>query len=420
MTTTKHDEAVDSHLAAQRALLSDLASDPSASHSYKSLAGRLLCQGYWPELQLDAAYAALIAHFTGIGSRKIEPHLLSSGAPLMEYAGQLRGGRIPCPQKGADLGIAWAILGQLQQNEELCLAALKVANWQLHMLDHRGFPLAGLWTEGSRFSIPELLASNEMLFSIAHQMTRHATFERAAAFQKRHLRGWEKPAFPQLLHGLMPQERKTFRYELSTIAEESVVGIVKFSGHDTTAAFTLSGWNSGMGLYQKNEVGIINFGPQTGGLHDLSSFGIERVCSSHFQEAVWEREPDGALLKGWTKVFSFPLWVEATAACLAGQVKIKLSFEGEKPRHGLNFVFYVRGARAVVDGKEELHVATLDRYIGPATPIVFHGEKETLLLEPYQDGEMEVIPLAGGTHFWGADFLVAFSIGKSVIKFSIG
>lgn len=409
---TTHEHDLEVYLETQRAALLT----PSVVQ-----ARALLLKRFWPEHQLSSAYHSLLGTVVGLQPLpSINPLILPNGAPLIEEKGYLDSGKIPSLALAAETALVWVILGHLQNRDDLCLASLKVANWFLHLLDHRGLPLTTLWAEAAGFSTLKLVALFEALFSIAYEMTNLSFFEQAFLLQKRYLNEKERPSFIAHLMALLPANKKVYPYELIKISEEATLGMIKFSKKDTTVAFVLTGWNSGMGRIQKKEIGIVNFGPQVGPLDDLSRFGIARKCLKNFQDLVWEKEPDGVLIKGWTRIYALPYSFEATLAYLAGNLKIKLFLDEIAPKRGLNFVFYIQAKEALIQGKKQLYPGTLERYKGSPFPVVFSKEGETLLLEPHQEqGVMEVIPLGGGDEFWGANFLVSFSMEQGVTKFSI-
>jgi hypothetical protein len=61
----------------------------------------------------------------------------------------------------------------------------------------------------------------------------------------------------------------------------------------------------------------------------------------------------------------------------------------------------------------------LHRCQGKSLPVEIKGENETIFIEPDSTDEMQVIPLAGGSHFFGAQFLIAYSCGQEALGFQI-
>lgn len=410
-------------LVQQRNLLQRLA----AGSSSKQQAGQLLSRPLWDTFQLDAAYGLLNALLAGLEPKNISPRQMPNGAAFVEWAGNAPEGLVPDLRLSAELALVWGTLGVLQQDRSLIEAFLKLANWQLHTLDHRGLPYHFLWSRASDLSIPELLAFNERLFSLAHRICGSDVFSRASQMQTKALKSWEVPQYPYTLAKIAEGKVRTQeRYPLSPFAEEATLGLAKFHDRSCSACFALSGFNSGMGAFQKTEVGIVNFGPQIERLDDLSRFGIARSCSlkeKGFSDLIWEKQPQGVLLKGWTKAHALDLWMEATMAYLDGKLKIKIQFDERKPRDDLWWVFHVQAQKASISGGPAIDAYTLDRYEGPARAVVFSGEQESLSIEPHaqmpQGGRMKVVPLAGGNYFWGAEFLLAYKFPGGILKFSV-
>ena len=74
------------------------------------------------------------------------------------------------------------------------------------------------------------------------------------------------------------------------------------------------------------------------------------------------------------------------------------------------FSFFVKALRCRVASQQEfLYPRTLERYEGEVQTVAFEGQDHVLELRSLScKGTMQVIPLAGGNNFWGADFLVAY------------
>ena len=361
-------------------------------------------QKLWDSFQLGSAYLALNAFSHGFSPPKVEPMQMANGAALTDWEGHLPEGLFPEIGRVSELGLLWAILGQLYDRVDLKMAARKVAHWQKNLLDHRGFPFAGIWTRGD-FSLPHLLGCNTLLFGLDPSL---AKFQQ---LQNDYAKGWDLPSY---LLQLAQFELGKEASPLAPLTEEITVGMLRLESHNWSTIFALTGFNSGMGALHKNEVALVNFGPQVGPLDDLDRFGISRPSASSLKDISWEKGLHGGHLQGWTKIHGNNRWIELKAAIAGPQ--ITLSLRQQEPADKLKFVFYIRAHKAQV-GAVEVHRGSLDRYVGRAMPVKFWGEKENLCIEPCQEGQMEVIPLSGGDFFWNSDFLLAFAV-DSKVKFT--
>jgi hypothetical protein len=91
----------------------------------------------------------------------------------------------------------------------------------------------------------------------------------------------------------------------------------------------------------------------------------------------------------------------------AQKLTLSCLLQEDRPKENLAMVFYVRCDQLVIGGKTTLQAGALERYQGKAVPLELRSGNEKIFIEP-SDQEMQIIPLAGGEHFWGAHFLIAF------------
>lgn len=408
------------HVQAQRHTLLRALSEGG---SLKTEIAKSLSFKYWSSFQLGEALQALNSHLVGFSYPRLNPKQLPNGSALLEWGGHDRSFHLPDLTGCAELGSLWAILGILQENTDLCTAALKLANWQLNLLDSHGFPHLGLWSIGNGFSAPCLLGYQELLFTLCYQMTGEAYFGQAAELQKKYLKGKEEE-LPEKLYALIsPKLPYKCRYQMNPFTEEVTLGIAKWADCEMSSICALSGYNSGMGSFHKKKGALLNFGPHVGSLDDLSGFGIERICSmteKTFSDLTWEKGRSGFLLKGWTKIFALPLWILSSLTLVNKQLKIEIELQEDKPFESLFFVFYLKGQKVVINNRIDIQAYSLSRYQGENFPLTLFDEGEKIYIEPEQPGKMRLIPLAGGDFFWGSHFLLAFEINFPTRAYSWG
>jgi hypothetical protein len=82
----------------------------------------------------------------------------------------------------------------------------------------------------------------------------------------------------------------------------------------------------------------------------------------------------------------------------------------------------VKAEECLVDPGFSIRPLSLDRYSGSAAVVSFHTEGDCVVFENLGGGAvMEIIPLAGGDNFWGADYLLAYplSSGERTLRWKI-
>jgi hypothetical protein len=318
---------------------------------------------------------------------KAWPNLqLRNGAILSDPYNLKRGLAVPSSQ----LAIDW-----FQDKPE---AAAQAAHFQMLTLDHLGLPMLGLWVQGKTFSYAQLLRQNATLFDLAFQATGEARFFEAAAVHKE-LCG--EVDIPQIV----PNQT----IKIAHLAEEMGVGMIRFIRRDFSAAFALSGYNSGMGSFHKNHVGVVNFGPHRGPLDSLEGFGIDRRChykDGGFQDCQWDREVFGGIIRGWTQDFSTHSYFEASLM-LSGEALIGRFFADENhPK--FQFIFYIRAEEVRVRA-QVIKKNSLQKYEGEPAKMVFNGGGDSFQIRVEGVNCVQVIPVGGNDCFFGADFLLVLS-----------
>lgn len=146
--------------------------------------------------------------------------------------------------------------------------------------------------------------------------------------------------------------------------------------------WTLEGSRAGMGAIQMGDLKVLAFGPHASPLSNARLFGIceggKEWCCAAAQKEVWfqvEPQEGGFSLHALGVVFDKPI----------------------------AFVFYVKALQCQI-GERVFKPKSLHRFLGEASSVQFDGA----ILAADRPLKMELIPLAGGNHYWGADFLLAF------------
>lgn len=307
------------------------------------------------------------------------------------------------------------ILGVRLKNETLQRAGLKIAIWQVHLLDHTGSPHASIWSSARTFRPSTLSLWNHTLFTIAYRLTKETGFQKLSEIAQNQF--WDPSAFPIKLLVLVPSNLpQALSNPYRPFAEEMTVGLMKFPHPDFSFAATLSGSNSGLFSFHKKQVALVNAGPQVGSFDDSSQFGITRTFSKirPFQEITWEKSAYHCQLKGWTQLSAIPVWLHMDARIQAGQLSMELSIQEKTLQDPVHFVLFLKCDKLVLGGKHHLETGTLERYDGRSLTLELQSGQEKMVIHPDLASTMQVIPLAGGDHFWGAQFLVALSINQNL------
>ncbi len=414
----KQTEEIDHYLFLLQDLVWKILQDADEAASLKKRFGQLFKQGYPEGLQLPKAYLALISHLLHLNPLPIQPQQFPNGTALLDTQGWCESREIPEPIELAQLGVLWMILGVRLKSEVLQRAGLKIAIWQIHLLDGAGSPHLSLWSRASSFRSSTLALWNHALFTLAYRLTGETGFHRLSEIAREE--AWDPHAFQVQLLVLVPSTlAPSILNVFHPFAEEITVGIMKFASAEMSFIAHLSGWNSGLFSFHKKGVAIVNAGPQVGEGDDLSRFGICRtwgIKHRPFQEITWEKTAYHCRLKGWTQLQALPLWLQLDARVQAGQLFLEAALQEKAVAEPLSMAFFLKCDKLLLGGKQLLEAGSLEGYEGRALTLELQGPSDKIAIHPDPSLKMKVTPLAGGEHFWGAHFLVSFPFDTSVFK----
>jgi hypothetical protein len=312
---------------------------------------------------------------------------LSSGALPLFRKGFFPWRALPYPKEHAELGTRLVQLGE----EKLQTIARQMAHFQEATFDHNHKPLYSLFQQ-ERGASPSALEEANRAFFAALDLT-------------------HSPTYHFVDHTLCMVSRRS---ETATLL---CVG---------------SGCKSGMGAFLSHDAGIVNFGPQLLPLDNCAGFGLAGLAQKAEVQSQEERfslsylcrlaapSPRHTPFAGLCDSGYCGLWIESEIEGGLNGISIKSHFEGLSPLNKIVFSFFGKGEGCCVAGSHILKPRSLDRYLGPAQPLAFSGRVGKVHIEATEGvGGMEIIPLAADNSFWGADFLVAFTLSAPTLAFRI-
>ena len=314
-------------------------------------------------------------------------------------------------QEGAEYASLMGVLGLFFDDINLQNKTLEHAEWLATLLDHRDFPFYSLWSSGGKCDLTSILAFNHVLFTLCECLTKDAKWQRLADAQLRYLErtivqnSIDLPLLPPLLYSLVIERGSV----LSFCTDSSVKPPPLFlCGQSENSSFvcSLSGRNSGMGAFHKDSVKVVNFGPWAAPLGEFSGFGIKRGMSEFCESSA-------SSLQGWTRMqpsAHFPdTWSRVDVKNEEGKLNLSIAPTPVADAGTLSFAFLVQSEQAQI-GNHRFLPATMRHYVGESSLITFYSGKEKIEISTCERREVELIPLAGGGHFWGANFLLAFTL----------
>lgn len=348
-------------------------------------------------LPLQRGYLALAWFlFTGGKTEMFDFKQLEKGSVLS---------RKPSPSllENAELGLLACYLGKEWREEELMGKGVKICEFFKLLTSHDGTLFPGLW-------IPEEGYQKVLLQTIDLLIHPDAQIEIPFLRLMKEAFGGDLYPSPKCQRLLMDRS----------------LGFLKYEWNDFSLVSSLAGNKTGLASMQKKGISIVSMGPHFIPLADSDSYGIFRPSNGSqegFKDLSIECVEGKGKIEGWTRMISADeggisqswLYAQLVAKEAVLNLTIRKSHETEKE---LYFVFFVAADLAQLNEGAHFFPKALSRFEGATQKVLFEKEGDFLEIIPDFKGEMKLIPLAGGTHFWSANFLVAFSIPKKLAAYS--
>lgn len=336
---------------------------------------------------------------------------------------------VPFLAENAELGLIHAMVALLTQHSHYAESAVAIAEWQQKLLDADNTPTNLYLREGTSSSTT-LLALHYLLYRAVAQLRQ---CPRSAAISQRLLQQLHQvplasPLPPYLLavEAFLARQHPMPRIEeaeLPEVVSDTEAFIAGFRTKEKSIFCSLTGSRTGLGCMRKGDASIVSFGPQGLPLGDCRQFGIESPLGSKRGALKMQ----GASFKLFNTV-RLPLDLPSNEhpatygvapaphhyADLQQEYTDDLFQIWFQPysfdhKQELAFSFFAKASNCLLCNGTLIKRRSLDRYEGRSIPLTLQGSQGTLTLLPGDnEGSMQIIPLAGGEVFWGADYLISF------------
>lgn len=387
----------------------------------------------WKEFQLLNAFQTLSCHLLNEPCGIPSPMLYENGMAPLFSSSIWPWAATPQQTFNAELGVLWSILGSICQNDKLSSAACRLSQWHLNTLNHYFHPFSGLLIPEDDFSLPQLLTVNYLLFHATACFEQNAQMEYVAQRQLEHLENALVNSETRIHPLYILLEEKIARLaeipsvvkmELPSAIEDKQISLVGIRSPQHSVVCVAAGGNTGLGSFYFHDTQIVSWGPHHYPLDDCSGFGVLTSISSenkiqvlenlNFRQHAKVRLTDKPFLNDSQVIFRMgkmsEIWIDVEQIFHNQKLDINTSWSSLEALKDVSFTFFVKAKFCIVNGVTLLP-KTLDRYTGKVGPVILEGDLGNLeIICDKNSGSLQVIPLAGQDNFWGADFLLAYSL----------
>jgi hypothetical protein len=295
----------------------------------------------------------------------------------------------------------------------------------MKFVEHGGAFPEGLWTQEKEYAQASLSTAYDLLLSLTSQVrgadesVQEVSERLIASLRIDNLDVFYVIIYAFTLHYMKSYIEDSMGVDVSlNNREEASLGYGKYQTQDLIFHCTASGRGSGFATLHKKNISIVSMGPQLTSLAEMHSYGIYRAPAMRgpsFKDVFIEK----GIFQGWTRMVAEDVikpgssWIYIDLHQKNNGYHLKTRWVDFQKTPDVFLVFFVKALKVVVDKKYHLNPSTLDRYQGAQALVTFFHGQEQLSLEPLTDTVMQVIPLAGEEHFWGAKFLLAYTFPKN-------
>lgn len=261
------------------------------------------------------------------------------------------------------------------------------------LYDHKGRPFVSAWMRDEDFHYSELIAWHNVLFYLV-----------GVPFEQKHIVSKKIPLLPLLIADYFQQylqNNQTATQELAPNLGEWGAGKCQFDSLCILSTFTGSG--TALGAIHADYVQILAHGPHFLPLGEIEKFGVNRGCHAPFEDI----HMTDSSISGLSKLTGTQSWIDHKITKEENGVELLARYFQLSPGVELAYAFFIKAEKALI-GDLEIRRKSLDHFSDHNQDVIFYQKDEKIILSAQFEGEMQVIPLVGDDHFWGADYLLAY------------
>lgn len=383
-----------------------------------------------PWNQSSQYFRALIAlnhAFAKMPIPEVGPHLLESGAALIDLHEFCPWLSLPYHPQHIEFGLYLCLLGLLTKREDWQESAAKIAHWQLNLLDANAKPLKGMFVREKEGGSFHQLCLTYLFFRAAAIIKEEAPYAAVAkaCMEEIETAMKKKEQILDPLFVLIERWLEQFKMNATTPLsldehiQDPSTALVGYRSSGQHVICTLHGEHTGLGTLRYGDIDIVNYGPQYLPLGECQGFGVEgnALSDQGIRRSTIESRPHTFSLKGCTRLVDQNdkfrgIWMDVVQEFKKPHFYLKTTFLGLDGWDSVAFSFFIKAARCKLQ-QETFLPGTLKRYDGVAQTLTFEAKDSMLELRPLTfKGTMQIIPLAGIQNFWGADFLVSYLMNQ--------
>ena len=380
------------------------------------------------------AYKALISHLLGYHFFNYKHPKEKHNFTLKESLGVNASEHLPSLQHGPERSLVFFMLGLITQDAHLIQIFLESSFAHLKLFDEMGNMPKSLWISEKEYDAHELLISHKILFQVARSYSGSSAFaslvEKLESKIQQELDGSSSIFYmtlEKLIRSLCKKNPTLPSVNLDEICKPTIkklsLGMGQYKYQDLCLNCCVSGAGTSFASLSLGSVEVVGIGPHYYPLGIMENFGIYRtpvlkeLC---FREVSIKQDQaffafDGytrTVKPGYTPAKPGNSWLRLQCKAEKNQVDLEIFRIDLHEESSFDIAFFIKAQKATVDGMYALSPSSLNRYEGKIGEVSFTDNSNSIKISIKGSSTMQLIPLAGESHFWGATFLLAVPAPK--------
>ena len=296
------------------------------------------------------------------------------------------------------------LFGLRAKNERLLEIAIKMAYASLQLLNRHDQLAVGI-AASDHFDREAMLATHASVMRSMARLGSYPSFEGIGAY-----------------HGSTPLSVAIDQAEepLPLVAPSTkMMPIYNLSDSASSLIIDSFGYRTPWGYFELSDVEVRAFGIGGGPLGEMGQFGTDRMVDLEAEDHTLVEEGERSSLSGWTRLIDRSTFAHLNIVKEGAQLNLEVRLAENDVGQKKFMQFFVKATHCEIEGEGRYELRSLHKYRGNVKKVTFG---QGVVFEANLGGEMELIPLEGEGHFYGADFMLVYELGEldGLFKWKIG
>ena len=309
-------------------------------------------------------------------------------------------------------------IGHFFGKETLLEKSLHEAQWLLRLVDHDSHFLGTYWFSDCMLDQKTIQYSLYYLNRVLDTFHLQETAKKKVSSNKKVQETLQLNCIRFLSELIQRQSITKKRPPLSAVQIQELdtkYGIATIHFNQFSAVIDHPGQSQSIGAFCLNRLFFPAFGPHYFPLGEMNLFGAKRHPDSNLY--LKEEEKQDRCWTFWSRLPTLyaqkkrqigSRWIQIDFFTHDEGVDLSITKADLEEIPPFSFVFFVCAENLKIEQWGEIQKLSLQRYQDISRSVYLSKKQEVIQIQPLFETEMQIIPLNGESHFWGASYLISY------------